>query len=122
MQNVQTMRLTALCDAWSQILPVAQPAIDSLANIGLDNPYIFSLIPLISVAVTEVKAHSEFLVKTARKDGNHEVRVSGLLSRVYLWGIDVKKNALNKVPGFLYCSCPIKCKRALTPCSAHGRR
>lgn len=86
-----------------QILPVAQPAIDSLANIfiGLDNPYIFSLIPLISMAVTEVKAHGESLVKTARRGGSHEVRASGLLSRVYLWGVDVKKDALNKVPGFL---------------------
>lgn len=102
-QNVQTMRLTALCDVWSQTLPVAQPAIDGLANIfiGLDNPYIFSLILLNSTAMAEVRAHGEFLAKPARRSGSHEVRASGLLSRVYLWGVNVKKDALNKVPGFL---------------------
>lgn len=85
------------------MLPVAQPAIDGLANIfiGLDNPYIFSLILLNSVAVAEVRARSEFLAKPARRSGSHEVRASGLLSRVYLWGVNVKKDALNKVPGFL---------------------
>lgn len=37
----------------------------------------------------------------ARRWRSHKVTASCFLCRVYLWGVDVKKDALNKVPGFL---------------------
>lgn len=63
------IRLTGLCDAWRQMFPVVQLAIDILANIfiGLDNPYICRLIQLDSVAVAEVKICNEFLPKPGKE-------------------------------------------------------